>query len=172
MFRRDGKEKVDDGQKEKPEDLSKDLKLEITLNELTEKLSHLQTQYQDIYQSEEDAAAEEFRKISEKYEKIAQQLQEIDKERMTIKARWDEAQKQSKNIVRQINEIKSNIDKNRKRLGMEELYQEKVDQKEFIIFKKDKFDDDKKEKESKITEPNMDEKKGKIKKKIGKIREK
>ncbi len=113
-------------------------RLEGQLNELNEKLETLQTQFKDIVQTEEDSAASEFREISTKYEQMYEQLRQIEVEKNSAKAHWDEEKKKTAKFEKQIHSIKNEINKVRRKLGLEELFQQDQD-KEYIIFKKDTF---------------------------------
>ena len=76
--------------------------LEGQLNELNEKLETLQTQFKDIVQTEEDSAASEFREISTKYEQMYEQLRQIEVEKNSAKAHWDEEKKKTAKFEKQI----------------------------------------------------------------------
>lgn len=116
-------------------------KLINSLDELGTKLKLLEEQLVSIIQIEENSAATAFKKASNRYETVLIQFHEAENDKESTKDRWDEAQKKSRMFTKQINTLKSEIDKARKKLGLSELYQEKnveKNEQEYIIFKKDR----------------------------------
>lgn len=116
-------------------------KLESQLKELNDKLNLMMEQFNTVILPEEESANDTYQNNYKKFEKLLLQYREMQMELNISKARADEAQKKSKAFMKQMNALKAEIDKIRKKLGLEELYQEKSE-KEFIIFKKDNFKND------------------------------
>ena len=120
--------------------------LESQLKEEEKKLEQLKAQFEEVIYAEEVAAEKAFQEQMKKFEEFRQKLLLVEEEKNRARKRWDEASKESKNFLKQINNGKGEINKIRKKLNLPDLEPEEHTPKGFIIFKKDKFESDEQEK--------------------------
>jgi esterase/lipase superfamily enzyme len=120
--------------------------LESQLKEDEKKLEQLKAQFEEVIFAEEVAAENAFQEQMKKFEEFRQKFLLVEEEKNRARKRWDEASKESKNFLKQINNAKGEINKIRKKLNLPDLEPEEHTPKGFIIFKKDKFEPEEQEK--------------------------